>query len=707
MSLQPADPIGQRLSRREDPRSLRGEGAFVADIPLPGALHLAFLRSPVASGRIVSLETEEAERLPGVAAILTGADVAGLPALAVNPVLAPLHLPRWPVLAEGRVGAVGQPVAAILAETAAGALDALEAILLDIEEDAPAEHPLAAQGVWRSGDAARHLAEATHLVEARTRHPRLAPSPMETRGIAVLPDGSGGARVWLSTQTPHRARAELARILGLAPDRLRVTAPDIGGAFGMKASLYPEDVVAVLAALRLGRPVRWIATRSEDFLSATHGRGAGGEGRMAVDDAGRITAISARLTVPLGHWLPNSALVPAWNAGRMLTGCYAIGAVDIESAAHLSATAPVGIYRGAGRPEAILLLETLVDRAARACGADPLDFRIANALPTDALPHETPTGTRLDGGDFAAALRQLREVAGYDAAREAQRKARAEGQIHGIGIAAYVEPCGTGWESARLTLHPDGRATLATGGSTQGQGRETAYAQIAASALDLPVEAVTVLHGDTALCPEGIGALASRSTPIGGSAVLRACEGALARRQAGEAGEIVEETVYSAPAEAWGSGAALAELTIDRETGQACLLRIVMVDDAGRIINPALAEGQLLGGIAQGVGEALMERLVHDADGQLLSGTLMDYALPRATDMPAVALFKRETATEANALGAKGLGEAGTIAAPAAILNAALDALSPMGVRDLPLPLTPETLWRAIRNATPSEKATP
>ncbi|MCC6007025.1 MAG: xanthine dehydrogenase family protein [Rhodobacteraceae bacterium] len=682
-------------------RVLRGQGRYVADIALPGALHLAFLRSPVARGRIVALDTADAAAMPGVRAVFTGADVGGLPALAVNPVLDPQHIPGWPVLACEAVGALGQPVAAVVAETVAQALDAVEAIVLDIDEAGAggADTPLAALGVWREGDAAARLDEAAHVVEARIRHPRLAPSPMETRGIAVLPDGAGGAHVWLSSQTPHRARTELARILGLPAESLRVTAPDVGGAFGMKASLYPEDVLAVLAALRLDRPLRWIASRSEDFLSATHGRGAESVGRLAVDTTGRMTAITARLSMPLGHWLSNSSLVPAWNAGRMLTGCYGIGAVDIESAALLSATAPVGIYRGAGRPEAIVLLESLVDRAARACGHDPLEFRIANALPPEALPHVTPTGTRLDSGDYAAALRQLRVAAEYDAARAAQARARATGALHGIGIAAYVEPCGTGWESARVTLHADGTATVATGGSTQGQGRETALSQIAAGTLGIAPEAVTVLHGDTAHCPEGIGALASRSTPIGGSAVLRACEAVLARRARGETGEIAEEIVYTAPAEAWGSGAALAEMTIDPETGTPSLLRIVMVDDAGRLINPALVAGQILGGIAQGLGEALMERIVHDEDGQLLTGTLMDYALPRASDMPPVSLHKCESATDANALGAKGVGEAGTIAAPAAILNAALDALAPLGVTDLALPLTSETLWRAIRSA--------
>lgn len=690
------NPLGQAVPRREDARLLRGEGRYLADIPGNWA-EVGFLRSPVASGRLRLGSLDAARAIPGVLAVFGAADVCSAGGLSVNEVLAPQHVPEWPILAGETVSAVGQPLVAVVAETLAAAQDAAEAIEMEITEACwPEAGRITAQGVWSAGDWDAVRTAAARVVSAEIAHPGLAACSLETRGVAAVPGDDGGLEVWLSSQTPHRARAELARLLSLDPARLRVVAPEVGGAFGAKASLYPEEVVTVWAALSLGRPVRWTASRAEDFLSASHGRGARSRGELALDAAGRILGLRARFDVPLGHWLPNSALVPAWNAGRMAAGCYDIPVVDIVSTARLAARPPVGIYRGAGRPEAILLIERLVDEAARAAGRDPLDFRIAHVVAADTMPRRTATGTVLDGGDYAANLRTLRDEGGYGPALDERAALRAAGGLAGVGVAAYVEPCGTGWESARVTLHADDTASVAFGGSAQGQGRETALAQIAAGRLGLDMDAVRILHGDTATCPEGIGALASRSTPIGGSAVVAACDAAIARRQRGEGGDIVEEAVYTAPAEAWGSGAAFASVTVDPETGVVRLSRFVMVDDAGLVINPRLVEGQLLGGIAQGLGEALLERLVFDEDGQLLTGSLMDYALPRADDMPPVTLLKRSSPTAANLLGARGVGEAGTIAAPAAILNAVSDALAPLGVDGLALPLSPENVWRAM-----------
>jgi carbon-monoxide dehydrogenase large subunit len=493
----------------------------------------------------------------------------------------------------------------------------------------------------------------------------------------------------------------LANILGISPDRIRVIAPDVGGAFGMKGSVYPEEVLAVWAALHHRRNLRWIATRSEDFLSASHGRGLTSAGQLALGADGRFLGLTAQIDAPLGYWLPNSGLIPAWNAARVLPGGYDIDVVDITTTARLTQRPPMGLYRGAGRPEANILMERLVEKAARVTGLDPFDLRRRNLRRQ--LPARTATGNMLDSGDYPALLEMLRDKGGWDAALARRDACRAQGRLAGVGMAFYVEPSGEGWESARVTSGVDGRAEVASGSSAQGQWRATAFAQIAADALGLCLGAITVRCGDTGTCPEGIGALASRSTPIGGSAVLAACRAVKARRDSGEAGEITEEIRYETDGQAWGYGAFLAELDVDGDTGAVTVSRMVSVDDTGVVINPALVRGQIIGGAAQGLGEALMERLVFDEDGQLLTGSFMDYALPRAADMPPVEVYSRQTASPLNLLGAKGVGEAGTIGAPAAILNAALDALGPVGVRDLTMPLTPSRVWAAIRNANQNE----
>lgn len=696
--------IGQPMRRREDPRLLRGYGAYADDIQPPDTLHVAFLRSPIAKGRILDCDLSEALEMPGVAAGFCGADLSGTGILQVNPILPRLCETPFPILAQGTVDAVGQPVAAILADSPNRAMDAVEAILLDLDDEPMGQSATAAAQSWTAGDCDARFAEAAHVVTVEVAHARLAPSPMEPRAITV--DISEDAlTVWLSSQTPHRARSELARILSLPADTLHVMSQDVGGAFGMKASLYPEEVFAVWAAHRLGRSVKWTATRSEEFLSATHGRGLQMKGALALDAKGRFLALRAEVEAPLGRWLPNSALIPAWNAARILPGGYKIGSVEIATSARMHHTAPTGIYRGAGRPEACLLMERLVDKAARVLGCDPLEIRERNLLTAGAMPHLTPTGYSLDSGDYLAALNRLSEAAGYPGLIAQRDARRAEGQLCGVGIGFYVEPSGTGWESARV--RSDGKtAEVETGGSSQGHGRETALAQIVADELGIAPARVTVRHSDTRTCPEGIGALASRSTPIGASAVVEACQQITARRTAGETGLIEVETTYAAVAEAWGYGCYLAAMTVDRDTGTPEITAMTCVDDAGRLINPMLVEGQIAGGFAQGFGEAMMERLHYDEDGQLLTGSFMDYALPRAADLPPLSIHKMETPTPSNLLGAKGVGEAGTIGAPAALLNAAVDALAPLGITDLQMPLTPLSLWQAIQSAPGKDKTT-
>lgn len=692
--------IGQAVPSQEGDTLPRGAGLFAGDIALDAPLMLYFLRSPVAQESFDIAGVPVAAAMPGVHAVHLGGDVTSLGHLPVNPVLPLDRVPDFPILATDHVDAVGQPIAAVLADSVEQAADAAERIEIDFTGPRPVDDQTAARQRWSTAGTDAGFAKAAHVVRTRIAHPVLAPSPMEPRAIAVrYQPETDSVTVWHSTQTPHRSKSALAQILGVEPQRLRVIAPDVGGAFGMKGSIYPEEVLAVWAALHHRRDVRWTATRSEEFLSATHGRGLVSTGELAIDAEGRFLALRAAVEAPLGHWVPNSGLIPAWNAARVLPCGYDIAEIDVTTVARITPHPPRGIYRGAGRPEANALMERLVDEAARLTGQDPVDLRRKNLLAPDRFPHDTATGNRLDSGDYAAVLDALVDKGGYAAALAARDAARFRGDLSGVGVAFYVEPSGEGWESARVTLHAD-RAEIASGSSAQGQWRKTAFAQIAAEALDLPISAVAVRYGDTETCPAGIGALASRSTPIGGSAVLAACREAIDRKVSGENLPITAETRYENKGQAWGYGAYLVRLSVDRDTGRIALQRISCVDDTGNIVNPDLVRGQILGGIAQGLGEALMEDLRFDEDFQLLTGSFMDYAMPRATDMPAVDIHSLQTDSPMNLLGAKGVGEAGTIGAPAAILNAALDALAPLGVTDLTMPLTPCKVWQAMQNAS-------
>ncbi len=689
--------IGSSPHDRRAAARLRGQGCFVADVALRDPLHLAFVRSSAARGRIARLDASDALDVDGVHAVHVGEDVTGLGNLSVNEVLPLFRRPPFPILVQEHVGALGQPLAAVLADTPHGALDGAEAVDVDIVDGEVISRDAIAVKNWRTGDPDVTFAEADHVVEVTIRHPRLAPSPMETRGIAVE-WAEDRVTIWLSTQTPHRARSEIASILGIDPDRLRVIAPDVGGAFGMKGSVYPEEVFAVWAALRHKRSVRWIAARGEDMLSATQGRGVTSRGRLAFTANGQFLALEARVEAPLGPWLPNSGLVPAWNAARILPGPYDIETVDIETKAVPMADAPVGIYRGAGRPEAACLMERLVERAAGVLDRCAMDLRVQNAHRSGALPVRTATGNLLDSGDYSATLCRAAEVSGYAQLLEDRTKARAEGRLFGIGTAFYLEPSGEGFESARVTLEATGNVLVASGSSSQGHGRETAYAQIAAEVFKVPLDSIEVVQGDTDTCPAGIGAVASRGTAIGGSAVFAAAEQVRARQLRGDTFPITEEVRYENEGQAWGHGVYVVTVEIDRETGVPALGPVMCLDDAGRLVNPAFVVGQVRGGFAQGLGEALMEQMVYE-DGQLLTGSFMDYAMPRAADMPVLDIHKTESPSPMNALGAKGVGEAGTIGAPAAILNAVLDALAPLGVEHLDMPLTPCKIWSAMRAA--------
>ena len=697
-------------SNQENVRFLTGKGQFVADVVLTNPLYIAFYRSPVANARIVSCDTSEAADQSGVRAAFCGREVSQLGDLSVNSVLGEIdHLP-FPVLANQNLLHVGQPAVAVLAETKQQAVDACEFISLEFEELTELTKTLPGQknmtipfsARWQQGNTENVFRNADQVVEVEIQHPRLAPSPMENRAISVEYNRENDhLTIWLSTQTPHRARTELSNILSVEIDRLRVIAPDVGGAFGLKASLYPEEVFAVWVAIKLRQSVKWTSTRSEDFLSASHGRGAKSKARLAFSNEGRFMAVDASIEASVGSWLTNSSAIPAWNAARILPGPYDIKTFDLKTKGVKSDTAPVGIYRGAGRPEAAMLMEQLVEKAASVLSREPMEIRKMNLLRSDQLPLKRNTGVELDSGDYRAALTRLLLSSDYKLLRRNQIARQKKCQLVGLGLSVFVEPCGIGWESASVCLNPDGSIVVKTGGSSQGHGRETAYAQIAADVFGCNTDRISVYWGDTETCPPGVGALASRSTAIGGSAVVKAARQVmnLAGGNLAPAEAIEESVIYECEAEAWGYGAYLAEVNIDPETGRLQIEKIHCIDDAGTIINPILVEGQIHGGVAQGIGEALMENVVYDDEGQLLSGSLMDYALPRATDIPSLTISHVQTPATGNLLGAKGVGEAGTIGAPAAIYNAAINALQPYGISSLPLPLTSNTIWSAIQSA--------
>jgi len=693
--------------RREDPALLTGAGLYTGDVAAADALHAVFVRSPQAHGRLRGIDARAAEAAPGVVAVLTAQSLRTAAGAFTTPAPNPLlSVPPWPaldLLASEQVHFVGQPVAVVVARGAAQAQQAAQAVELDIEALPPVLD-------FDEGDAAVTTghqvgtvepAPGGQTVEVTLDVPRVLAFPMEPRTVlARWEAGSDNADarllVWLGTQAPSRARADIAAALGWDEARVRVISGNVGGAFGAKSSVSPEDLVIPLVARHLRAAVRWVSGRSDEFTSGMHGRGSRMKARLLVTADGRLNALEAELHYTLGAWLPFSAVVPVRNTARMLPGPYRVHRLDVRGRATRSNAAPVTIYRGAGRPEAALLMETLVDKAARALGMDPVQLRQRNLIGPEAMPYSTPTGELLDSGDYPRALALACERFGYEAQRRAQAERRARGEAVGIGVAMYIEPCGTGWESAAIEWHADGRVTVATGSPAQGQGHGTTYARIAAQALGLDEAHISVIYGDTDRCPVGVGALASRSTAIAGSAIVQVCRELKARREAGEALPLAGSGRFTA-AESWSYGCVIARMAIDRDTGQPRIEHITWADDAGTVVHPQLAKGQLIGGLAQGLGQAMLERLVYDANGQLLSGSLMDYAVPRADDMPPVIdIHGIATPSPHNLLGAKGAGEAGCIGVPAALMNAARDALAPLGECELQFPLTAEQLWRAM-----------
>ncbi len=668
-------------------------------------LHVAFVRSPLAHGQLRSLRYEGAELIT----LLTSEQLGEHAMPAINELLPLAELQSFALLGGPEISYVGQPLALVVASSRDAARLAVDQVRIEIDAqpvvlDFSAQVPSSVRVNFGSQET--HTSSAGGIeVAACIKSPRVIAMSMEPRAVvAQWHESPARLKLWLPTQTPSRARSDVAACLSLHESQVHVITPDVGGAFGAKASVSPEDLLVALAAQYLKASLSWQASRSEEFASAMHGRGSVLAGSLRVNAQGTCLSLQADIEFALGAWLPFSGVIPLRNAARILPGPYRVPQINIQGQAKRSHAAPLNIYRGAGRPEAALLMETLIDKAAHALQMDPVALRRINLVAPIARPYTTPTGELFDSGHYAQALELACEKFGYAQERVQQAMRRQQAEHVGIGVALYVEPCGQGWEAARVSLQADGQITVASGSPAQGQGHETTFAEIAwrelSAYLDCSLDDIQVMCGDTDFCPVGTGSLASRSTAIGGSAIVLACRKLIEMRQALLPREmsfpLVAEAKFTAK-ESWSYGCVIVRMKVDADTGKPTIERMVWADDAGIIISPKLAQGQLIGGMAQGLGQAMMEQIMYDKAGQLLSGSLMDYAIPRADDMPdAIEIESFATPSPHNLLGAKGVGEAGCIGVPAALMNAARDALQLPPEIDLDFPLTAEKLWRAM-----------
>jgi len=745
--------------RREDPPLVTGSAHYTDDLAPPGALHAVFVRAPLAHGRILGIDPVPAAGLPGVAGVFTAADL-DLPPMPAGG--APEAMAR-PVLATDTVRFLGEAVAVVVAQTRAQALDAAEAVEVDYEPLPVVTDPLAALAggappLFAGGNLARErrwpepsraLEGAEVVVRARFVNQRLAAAPLEPSASVAVPDPDHDALVlYTPCQAPFWVRDTVAELLGMDPERVRVVVPAVGGAFGARIVTYPEQVVVAALARRLRRPVRQVDGRSETMLAMTHGRAQVQDVEVAATRDGRITGLRALLVADGGAYPGEATAMPS-STRFMASGVYRIPRIEVAWRCVATNTAPVAAYRGAGRPEATAMVERAVDLLAARLRLDPAELRRRNLIPARALPYTTATGARYDSGDYAAAMDRVLEAAGYDQLRAEQAGRRERGEVRqlGIGLSVYVEVTGFGSEYGEVVVEPGGRVTARTGVSPHGQGHETAFAQLVAATLGVCAGQVTVVHSDTAAVPRGEGTMGSRSLQVGGSAVAEAAGQVLdkARALAAHLLEAPVEDVAVFPGEglgvagapetalAWAElsaaaadpsrrppgmdaglqaavdfelerstfpfGAHLAVCEVDTQTGLVRLLRHLAVDDSGRILNPVLAEGQVHGGIAQGIAQALFEEVGYDEDGNCLNGNLSVYAMPAAADLPAFETLRTQTPTPLNPLGAKGIGESGTIGATPAVQNAVVDALAHLGVTHIDMPLTPERVWRAIAAA--------
>jgi carbon-monoxide dehydrogenase large subunit len=756
--------LGNRVRRVEDPRFLTAGLTCVADLRaddeplLAGAAAVTFVRSTAAHARLVAVDVDEARHRPGVLAVLTATDL-DLPAPPARRGPAG-HMAR-PLLAVDRVRFVGEPVAIVVTETAAQGVDAAEAVwveldplpaLVDVAEAATDDRllfPEAGTNTAMALDAGEVdpdlFASCEVVVRVRVASPRLAACPLEVRAAACGWD-RGRIVVWTSTQAAHGVRAKVAERYGLDESAVRVVAPDVGGGFGAKMAPYPEELVLPFVSGVVGRPVRWVETRSENMVAMAHGRAQVLHATLGGRSDGTFEAYRLEVLQDAGAYPDIGASLP-YMTRLMAQGVYDIGRVECTTRSVVTTTTPVGAFRGAGRPEATQAVERAVDRFAAAIGADPAEVRRRNLIAAIAFPFTTATGAVYDCGDYEQSLDRALGAAGYEALRAEQRARREAGDVVqlGIGLCVYVEitagPGRNEKEYARVEVLGEGRAVVYTGSSSHGQGHDTAWSMLVSDRTGIPIDRIEVVHGDTDAVPEGVGTFGSRSLQVGGSAVVEGTETVVERARGiaawllGADGSMVEldtatgafgvagagpgspsvgwaevaaavegrglsaAVTYSATAPTYPFGAHVAVVEVDTETGQVRLFRHVACDDAGRILNPMLAEGQRHGGIAQGVAQALVEEVRYDGDGNPLTSTFADYGVISAPELPSFELVAMQTPTPLNALGAKGIGESGTIGATPAVHGAVLDALGPLGVTHLDPPCTPERVWSAIEEA--------
>lgn len=773
--------VGQRVKRREDPRLIQGRGTYVDDIALVGMQYLAFKRSDVAHARIRSIDTSAAAAMEGVEAVFTGAQIAEF--LGPMPIGTPFPSPEHRAVAVDTVRYSGEPVAVVVASDRYIARDAADAIVVsydtlpavvDLElamTGKPAViHPDFANnlavalvpsgtGVTAAGavdDSAIDdaFARAEVVISQRMVNQRLAPSSMESRGVvAHYEPGKGTMTIWSSTQNPHILRTFIAALTGLGQDQVRAIAPEVGGGFGAKINIYGEEYVAAAISKRLGVPVKWAEDRSEAFVATIHGRDILAYVDLAAKRDGTVLGLKLRLIADIGAYnMLLTAAIPTLTM-MMANATYNIPAIRATLTEVFTNKTPTDAYRGAGRPEATYFVERAMDMLARELKMDPAELRRKNLIKPHQFPFATQTGAVYDSGDYEKALDLALKTAEWDRLKTERDAARAKGRLVGLGLSMYVEVCGLGpssslptggWEHSQVTVERDGRISATTGASPHGQGNETTFAQMLADQFGVPIEHITILHGDTGVVKQGIGTFGSRSQAVGGTALhlaggkvkAKMAKFAAAMFEAHEDDLVFQDgtiSVKGSPASAksfasvaayayvpvplppglepglsdeaffepanntYPFGCHISMIEIDRETGEPTLLKLVAIDDAGNLINPMIVEGQIHGGLAQGIGQAMIEEVVYGEDGQLLTGSFMDYAIPRAIDFPRFELGATVTPTPCNPLGAKGVGEAGTLGATPCVVNAAVDALSEFGVKHIDMMLRPEKLWRIIR----------
>jgi aerobic carbon-monoxide dehydrogenase large subunit len=779
-----ATGIGAPVRRKEDRRFITGKGHYTDDINRPGQTYAFFARSPHAHATIKSIDSRAAAAMPGVVAVLTGAELAAdkIGGLICGWMIhskdgSPMKMAPHPALANGKACHVGDPVAVVIAETLAQARDAAEKVKVDYAtlpavadlssartKGAPQIHEVAPSNTiyeWHIGDAKGADAAfrtAAHVTKLDIVNNRLAPNAMEPRAaLAEYDAGSDQLTLWNTSQNPHVARLVIAAFVGMAPEhKLRVIAPDVGGGFGSKIFIYPEEVVALWAARRVGRPIKWTSDRSEAFLADAHGRDHITRAEMAFDADGKILGLRAHTLANIGAYMSTfSSAIPTYMYAPLLSGQYAIPQIYCEVDAVYTNTVPVDAYRGAGRPEASFVVERLIEVGARELGVDPAELRRKNFVRS--FPYQTPVIMAYDVGDYDAALKKAIELADYKGIGKRKRDAARHGKLRGIGISAYIEACGIApsqavgslgggvglWESAEVRVNPTGSVEILTGSHSHGQGHETTFAQLVSDRLGLPIENISIVHGDTDKVQFGMGTYGSRSGPVGMSAIVKALDKieAKAKKVASFVLEAAEADIEfkdgkftvagTDKSAAWGdialnayiahkftgqqlepglkesafydptnftfpSGVHICEVEIDPETGNTEIVAWTAVDDFGIVINPMIVEGQVHGGIAQGVGQALCEGVRYDKEGQLVTGSFMDYAMPRADYFPPIKMSFSVTKCPSNPLGIKGCGEAGAIAAPAAVINAITDAL---GTENVAMPATPPTVWAALQKS--------